>query len=217
MNSNRPDDVKRAFISHSSPDDRYVQELVQFVRKLGFTEVFNDSHTIEPDEEFWPLIEKGILECDAFVVVLSHASVKSYWVDKEVQFARANGKTVIPIRIDDCKLPSSFDGRDVIELRQGRGERVKIAMSRILRHAPSQLFGREKELAALDAAWSQKQLNLYTLVAWGGVGKTSLADVHLHRARLFRDKDALAKARALIEKHGYWRRKEELEDAEAAL
>ena len=43
------------------------------------------------------------------------------------------------------------------------------------------------------------------------------ADVQLHRARLFRDKDELAKARALIEKHGYWRRKEELEVAEAAL
>ncbi len=27
----------------------------------------------------------------------------------------------------------------------------------------------------------------------------------------------LAEARRLIEKHGYWRRKEELEDAEAAL
>lgn len=43
-----------------------------------------------------------------------------------------------------------------------------------------------------------------------------LADVHLHRARLFRDRTALAAARKLIEKHGYWRRKEELEDAEAA-
>ena len=59
------------------------------------------------------------------------------------------------------------------------------------------------------------------------------ADVHLHRARLFHDvtpypwatdidgnprgpRDDLADARSLIEKHGYWRRKEELEDAEAA-
>ena len=30
-----------------------------------------------------------------------------------------------------------------------------------------------------------------------------LADVHLHRARLFRDRPALAKARALIDHHGY--------------
>ena len=57
------------------------------------------------------------------------------------------------------------------------------------------------------------------------------ADVHLHRARLFGRLPAaertqqfpdidpqadLKEARRLIEKHGYWRRKEELEDAEAA-
>jgi hypothetical protein len=55
------------------------------------------------------------------------------------------------------------------------------------------------------------------------------ADILLHRALLFglsKDRPAsypwtspqedLAEARRLIEKHGYWRRKEELEDAEAA-
>jgi hypothetical protein len=43
-----------------------------------------------------------------------------------------------------------------------------------------------------------------------------VADVHLHRARLFRDRAELGKARELIQRHGYWRRKGELEDAEAA-
>ncbi len=56
-----------------------------------------------------------------------------------------------------------------------------------------------------------------------------VADIHLHRARLFgldADRPAsypwtslqadLAEARRLIDKHGYWRRKEELEDVEAA-
>ena len=46
--------------------------------------------------------------------------------------------------------------------------------------------------------------------------KLHMADIHLHRARLFRDKAALAEARKLIEHCGYWRRKEELEDAEEA-
>jgi tetratricopeptide (TPR) repeat protein len=164
----------KAFLSHSSPDDRYVQEMVQFVRALGFDEVFNDSHTIEPDEEFWPRIEKGISECDAFVVILSPASVKSYWVDREVQFARDQKKRVIPLWIEDCKLPPSFDGRDVIDLRQGRGDKLKIAPSRIMKHSPQILFGRDGWLDALDAAWANPKLNVYTLVAWGGVGKTSL-------------------------------------------
>jgi hypothetical protein len=69
----------------------------------------------------------------------------------------------------------------------------------------------------LDEAWE---------IAERGPMKLFLADIHLHRARLFfREKPYpwespqvdLAEARRLIEKHGYWRRKEELDDAEAAL
>ncbi len=50
-----------------------------------------------------------------------------------------------------------------------------------------------------------------------------LADIHLYRARLFfreepeAAKEHLAKARELIFKHGYLRRKEELEDAERVI
>ena len=74
----------------------------------------------------------------------------------------------------------------------------------------------------LDEAWEIAERGPMPLVQ---------ADIHLHRARLFglaADRDTtsypwesvdvdLAEARRLIEKHGYWRRKEELEDAEAAL
>lgn len=165
-----------AFISHSSPDDRYVQEFVQLVRSLGYDKVFNDGHTIEPDEDFLQRIEQGICDCDAFVVILSHASVKSYWVDREVQFARQQNKKIIPIRIDDCKLPNGFDGRDVIELRQGRGGKVKIAPSRLSRHAAKQFFGRETELELLDRAWADPGMHVLSIVAWGGVGKTSLVN-----------------------------------------
>ena len=61
--------------------------------------------------------------------------------------------------------------------------------------------------ADLDEAWQ---------IAERGPMKLFMADIHLHRARLFRYKSELANARALIEECGYWRRKEELEDAEAA-
>jgi len=65
--------------------------------------------------------------------------------------------------------------------------------------------------------------------AWGiaerGPMRLQMADVHLYRARLFHGvkpypwtspQQDLAAARKLIEQCGYWRRKEELEDAEAA-
>ncbi len=77
--------------------------------------------------------------------------------------------------------------------------------------------GPESALSDLDEAWE---------IAERGPMPLFLADIHLYRARLFFREAAypwqspqhdLAEARGLIFKHGYLRRKEELEDAEAAL
>jgi hypothetical protein len=84
--------------------------------------------------------------------------------------------------------------------------------------------GPESARADLDEAWE---------IAERGPMRLFMADIHLYRARLFHavkpypwnknpdgtergPKDDLAAARKLIEKCGYWRRKEELEDAEEA-
>ena len=54
-------------------------------------------------------------------------------------------------------------------------------------------------------------------IAERGGMKLHLADIALTRARLFNDKDALKKARVLIDECGYGRRLPELEDAEQRL
>jgi hypothetical protein len=65
----------------------------------------------------------------------------------------------------------------------------KISLAKLPSTSPD-LFGREKELALLDAAWTSPQsdshltgdchfpqkINIVTLVAWGGVGKTALVN-----------------------------------------
>jgi tetratricopeptide (TPR) repeat protein len=61
--------------------------------------------------------------------------------------------------------------------------------------------------ADLDEAWQ---------IAERGSMRLFMADVLLHRARLFRDKAALGEARKLIEECGYHRRDGELADAEEA-
>ena len=93
----------KAFISHSSPDDRYVQEMVQYLRTLGYDDVFNESHSIAPMSFSGTGSRTGIRECDDFVVILSHASVKSYWVDREVQFARELRKKPDRSPSGDCR------------------------------------------------------------------------------------------------------------------
>ena len=147
-----------AFISHSTPDDSFVAELESFLRAIppGYDEVFNDSRSIVPDAEFWSEIEAGIRRCDALVVVISRASVASKWVTKEVELAHSLNKRVIPLWIEDCEIPAVFATRDVIDFRpRSRIKDRKLAPSRILRHSPDKLFGRDNWLDALDAAWAE--------------------------------------------------------------
>ncbi|MCP5049959.1 MAG: ATP-binding protein, partial [bacterium] len=44
----------------------------------------------------------------------------------------------------------------------------------------AKLFGREKELSFLDEAWEEKHTAIVSLIAWGGVGKTSLVNEWLN-------------------------------------
>jgi len=86
-----------------------------------------------------------------------------------------------------------------------------------LRSVTGARTGSESAQSDLNEAWE---------IAERGPMPLFMADIHLYRARLF-FRDAkypwespqydLAEARRLIFKHGYLRRKEELEDAEAAL
>ena len=39
----------------------------------------------------------------------------------------------------------------------------------------SDLFGREEDFAFLDDAWANNEVNVVTVVAWAGVGKSTLS------------------------------------------
>jgi hypothetical protein len=45
----------------------------------------------------------------------------------------------------------------------------------------SDVFGREGDLAFLDRAWANQNVNVVTIVAWAGVGKSTLVNHWLRR------------------------------------
>jgi tetratricopeptide (TPR) repeat protein len=45
----------------------------------------------------------------------------------------------------------------------------------------SDIFGREEDIAFLDRAWAKKDVNVVTIVAWAGVGKSTLVNHWLRR------------------------------------
>jgi hypothetical protein len=40
----------------------------------------------------------------------------------------------------------------------------------------SEVFGREEDISFLDAAWANQQINVVTIVAWAGVGKSTVVN-----------------------------------------
>ena len=66
-------------------------------------------------------------------------------------------------------------GKPSIELGP---ERISVARLPI---TGSDVFGREEDIAFLDNAWASQQVNVVTIVAWAGVGKSTLVNHWLRR------------------------------------
>lgn len=125
------------------------------------------------DEPYVP----GPLRGQTFYVVDSDASYEALYD------ALLNQSGVVPGPVGTPKRKPRATGQPLsfpsvpqaVEAKDRTSDVTRlIAGTQLAKHAPRVLFGRETELAALDAAWAKGTLNVYTLVAWGGAGKTSL-------------------------------------------
>ena len=77
------------------------------------------------------------------------------------------------------KTPSP-DSRAVTRKPPARPAPEKISVAR-LPVTGSDVFGREEDIAFLDRAWANKDVNVVTIVAWAGVGKSTLVNHWLRR------------------------------------
>jgi serine/threonine protein kinase len=74
----------------------------------------------------------------------------------------------------------SADSRAAARRPRTRLGPKKISVSR-LPITGSDVFGRDEDIAFLEAAWGSKQINIVTIVAWAGVGKSMLVNHWLRR------------------------------------
>src|SRR5271165_1555992 len=79
-----------------------------------------------------------------------------------------------------------FQKTQLVDLRVGTSKaRARLGPEKIsiakLPVTGSDLFGREEDLAFLDSAWANRHVNVVTIVAWAGVGKSTLINHWLRR------------------------------------
>src|SRR5579871_1555447 len=93
--------MSHIFISYSKKDIAFARHLRALLQSEGFA-VWMDETKLVPSERWWPTIEKNIIGCAAFIVIMSPNSKESDWVEREILVAEhpRHRKPIFPVLLD---------------------------------------------------------------------------------------------------------------------
>lgn len=92
--------MPNVFISYVKADLPIAKEITDELVAHGVN-VRLDAKVLVAGEEFGPQIMDIISETDAVILLLSEHSTRSKWVEREVELAISQQKTVLPVLLDD--------------------------------------------------------------------------------------------------------------------
>jgi formylglycine-generating enzyme required for sulfatase activity len=127
--------MSHVFISYSKQNKDYARKLAEHLLSQGFDVWIDDQ--IEPSDEWFKRIVKGIRECAAFLVIMSKEAGSSRWVEREVMLADELQKPMFPVLLNgdlhSADLWALFIGKQYEDARGDKlpGERfyTKLALS----------------------------------------------------------------------------------------
>lgn len=98
---------KKVFISFSSKETEKALDVTKHLRNAGF-DCWIAPERILVGESYLSVIPKAIEESDAFILLISNESQKSFWVKSELEQAINNGIPIFPVMIEDCEITKEF-------------------------------------------------------------------------------------------------------------
>lgn len=126
---------RQVFISYSRRDQVFARRLFDGLEHAGF-DSWADWEGIPYSAEWWKEIEKGIVESDAFLCVISPNYLASKICNEELAFARKLNKRIIPVV---RRAVREADGRFVAEIRQALYDADWAGLAEENEHAASRL------------------------------------------------------------------------------
>lgn len=96
-----------AFISYSSKNQTSADAMRALFKKHNI-DTWMAPYDIPAGSEYAEVLYDALTGCSCLVLMLTDVSQNSQWVKKEVNIAITNGKTVIPVKLEDVELNSSM-------------------------------------------------------------------------------------------------------------
>ncbi len=86
------------FISYSKKDIAFARHLRKLLQNEGFA-VWTDETSLTPSGRWWSTIERNIIDCAAFIVIMSPDAKSSDWVEREMLVAEdpEHRKPIFPV------------------------------------------------------------------------------------------------------------------------
>jgi tetratricopeptide (TPR) repeat protein len=191
------------FISRTRADSKWAVWISQELEAAGYTTFLQD-RDILPGDSFVAKMQEGA-EWDCTILVMSPEYWQAAYTQPEWQSAFRRGR-LLPVRVERCEIPALLAHYVYVDLVGKTPEQARQLLLEAVKHErlnpqaefPGQfielaisvarlpvvnplLIGREAELKQLDEAWSDPAIRLACVVAFGGVGKTSLVINWWHR------------------------------------
>lgn len=121
--------MKKLFISYSHDDIIKVKRFALLLSLHGF-DLWMDEKNISSGDNYTTKIFSGIHESDAYLVFLSSNSLKSAWVNAEIDFAlrekiERKRLVIIPVLLEDVDIPISLTNIDYLDARFSMQAAVK--------------------------------------------------------------------------------------------
>ncbi|MEZ6031992.1 MAG: toll/interleukin-1 receptor domain-containing protein [Planctomycetaceae bacterium] len=121
LDSNMYEKKRKVFVSHSSVDKQLVERIVKELESRDL-QVWFDKYEMGVGDSIVQGIDQGLSDADYFLLILSPNSVKSNWVQRELNAAlmeetSKRGIVVLPAIIKDCEIPTLLKDRIYADFR----------------------------------------------------------------------------------------------------
>lgn len=113
------------FLSHNSKDNTVAERVKARLEEWGHRSVFLDfdpANGIPAGRDWEKELYARLRECRAVIILCSHRSMASRWCFAEITHAKAMGKPVFPVKIDDTPVDSLLTGVQVIDATKNLDE-----------------------------------------------------------------------------------------------
>ena len=121
------------FIRYAKVDKEFADKIAHDLRKNG-VQIWQGKNAIKPGEDWASAIQRAIIEADAIIFISSKSSASSTLIQRELQLAKDNDVTILPIVLDYLgfkNMPKILYGITWIDFRKDYDKTLQNLLDRI--------------------------------------------------------------------------------------